>query len=302
MTQVTLIPEDVVLEWLSSCASHSLETARTYRCGLRALECYVLREGLDIDSLTKQDLERFRDDVAKTHSASTVATYLNAIRSFYRWAENDAFEDIAFKVKGAHTQKGFKKDSLSLEQAKHLLNSIERDDARGARDFAIINTMIRTGLRDIEVVRANIEDIASKDGASILSIQGKGRDAKDDFVVLTAKALDPIYDYLENFRQGATPSCPLFTSVSNRNYGCRLTKQSLSRLIKGRLVDAGLNSPRLTAHSLRHTAVTFSLLGGASVDEAQHMARHASISTTMIYAHNLERLNNAAESKIDNLF
>ena len=58
---------------------------------------------------------------------------------------------------------------------------------------------------------------------------------------------------------------------------------------------------RLTAHSLRHTASTLSLQGGATIQEAQALGRHASIDTTMLYAHNIERIAQAPERKIAEL-
>ena len=62
---------------------------------------------------------------------------------------------------------------------------------------------------------------------------------------------------------------------------------------------AGIDSERLTAHSLRHSAITYSLLGGATLQEAQQLARHTSILTTTIYAHNINRLAARTENKID---
>ena len=64
---------------------------------------------------------------------------------------------------------------------------------------------------------------------------------------------------------------------------------------------AGIDDERLAAHSSRHTTITFFLLGGASERDAQQMARHAVISTTMIYSHNIDRIKNAAERNIDAL-
>ena len=101
--------------------------------------------------------------------------------------------------------------------------------------------------------------------------------------------------------QGVKDSSPLFISHSDRNYGERLTTRSISRIVKDRLQASGLDDRRLTAHSLRHTAVTFSLIGGASIQEAQTLARHSDINTTLIYAHNLERIAKAPELKIDAL-
>ena len=74
--------------------------------------------------------------------------------------------------------------------------------------------------------------------------------------------------------------------------GQRLSPQGVSRTVKQALMAAGLNSPRLTAHSLRHTAVTLALSGGATLQQVQQFARHRLIETTLRYAHNLEYARN----------
>ena len=70
---------------------------------------------------------------------------------------------------------------------------------------------------------------------------------------------------------------------------------SVSRIIKNRLRQAGYNSDKLTAHSLRHTAITLALEAKdkdgntkVNIQEARDFARHENISTTLIYAHNLD--------------
>lgn len=79
-----------------------------------------------------------------------------------------------------------------------------------------------------------------------------------------------------------------------------MSTRSISGIIKARLRSAGYDSERLTAHSLRHTAVTLSLLGGNSLQEVQQFARHSNIATTQIYAHNLDRAKNKCENTIAN--
>ena len=77
-----------------------------------------------------------------------------------------------------------------------------------------------------------------------------------------------------------------------------MTTRSLSRMVKQHLEAAGLISPRLTAHSLRHTAATLNLLGGGTVEETRQLLGHASIGTTMIYAHELDRAASRSEGRI----
>lgn len=54
--------------------------------------------------------------------------------------------------------------------------------------------------------------------------------------------------------------------------------------------------------SLRHTAVTLALLGGASLQQAQSMARHTNINTTLVYSYNLDRVSQAGEFAVDRMF
>ena len=91
---------------------------------------------------------------------------------------------------------------------------------------------------------------------------------------------------------------PLFCSHSDRNRGEDLTTRSVSRIIKQALRGVGLDDSRLTAHSLRHTAISLSIQGGASLQQAQAMARHSDSKTTLVYFHNLERISLGAEKFI----
>ena len=259
----------------------------------------------------KKVYEPSRDDILqykeylykKDLSALTISSYIVVIRKFFAWLEsNKVYPNIAKDIKGMKRNGGFRKDTLTIEQIRDVLMNINIDSIKGKRDFAIINLLIRTGLRTIEIARANIADIRQKGGCSILWIQGKGRDTKDEFVVLTDETLRPIQSYLE----GRSPSTkrersPLFMSHSSRNNGERLTTRSISRIVKNHLVHAGLDNARMTAHSLRHTAITLALQAGASIQEAQALGRHANINTTMIYAHNINRIENAPEHKIEKL-
>lgn len=271
----------------------------TYRKALKQFISYMSRN--NITEPTREDILSFKHEEVATHAAATVSVYIVAVRQFFTWLEvNKIYPNVATGIKGARTPKGFHKDTLTIEQIKSTLNGINRNTIEGKRDFAIINLLVRTGLRTIELYRANIEDIRQEAGEILLYIQGKGRDSKDAFVILTEDAIKPIRDYI-SARNEKSLTKPLFISHSRRNPGDRLSTRSISRTVKEALKAVGLNDSRLTAHSLRHTAVTLSLIGGATIQEAQQMARHADINTTLKYAHNINRIKEAPERKIDAL-
>lgn len=92
---------------------------------------------------------------------------------------------------------------------------------------------------------------------------------------------------------------PLFTSCSDRNHSKRLTTQFIRLIIRNLFTQANIIRSEVKPHSLRHAAITFAILGGADITSAQAMASHRSIDTIAGYFHDIERLDNPAESYIE---
>ena len=160
--------------------------------------------------------------------------------------------------------------------------------------LATFNILLRCGLRSIEIIRADIGDVRQSCGMPILWVHGKGRDIKDEFVVLTDEALAAIHAYMA-VRGKVNVNDPLFVSHSNHNASGRLTTRSIRRMVKEHLKQTGINSSRLTCHSLRHTFATLAIANNAPLLAVQQAMRHADINTTTIYTHMNDRLTNGAE-------
>lgn len=251
-----------------------------------------------IQNPTRQDILTYRDELRERCKPSTVQNYITALRLFFQWtAQAGIYPNIADHVKGAKLDSSHKKDYLNAAQIQDILSSIDTQTAQGKRDYSIIALMVTGGLRDIEVSRANIEDLKTLGGSTVLYLQGKGRDERTEYIKVVPEVEKPIREYLRT-RRTAKGTQPLFTSLSNNSKGQRLSPRSISSIVKGRFINAGYISDRLTAHSLRHSAVTLSLIGGLPLEEVQQFARHKNISTTQIYAHNLEREKNRSENTI----
>lgn len=279
----------------------------TYRSALRQFFDWFSEN--NITNPTRETILTYKEWLdAKGLKPFTRSGYLVAVRRFFEWAESlKLYPNIAKGIKGARRAiKTHQKNALTVDQIEKLLNSIERTTLQGARDFALINLLFRTGLRLIEIKRAQIVDLEMKDDddGALLWIRGKGRDGKDDFVVVTEEALAPIMAYIRQ-RKAKNVQEPLFASISDRNYGGYITTFSLSRLIKQRLRAAGIESKRITAHSLRHTFGVMAIQAGASLYEVQLAMRHTAPTTTEIYLGDIERskrLEGGPERRIDALF
>lgn len=296
---ITKTQPDIINRFISS-LDVKPKSRETYRAAIKQYFAFI--ETREITQPTRTDiLEYKRSLLERKHSACTVSSYMTAVKMFYVFLEAEKiYPNIAAGIKGAKAPEGFRKDALTLQQAKSVLR-IDTETLEGKRNYAIVNLLLNTGLRTIEAQRANIEDIRQQGGEALLYIQGKGRDSKDNFVLLTETVHQPIIDYI-NARGKVEPSAPLFSSQSDRNQGGRLSTHSISRIAKQALKNAGLDNERLTAHSFRHTAITLSLINGASLTEAQAMARHKNINTTLIYSHALNRIAQAPERRIAALF
>ena len=276
----------------------SPKTRDTYKKALRQYVAWLEGEGVRLDQTTKAHVMAYKRHLRDTKSAATTNAYLVAVRSLYTWLNGrTGYPNVAEGVKGVRTNGQSSKDALTVSQARDLITA-PAEGEQGLRDHAMLVLMVRRGLRTIEVSRANVGDMRPVNGAMCLYVQGKGHSAKDDFVVLGDECERAIRAYLKE-RGSVGPEAPLFAATGNRNRGGRMTTRAISRIAKQAMREQGIDSPRLSAHSMRHTAVTLALLGGATVQEAQAMARHASVTTTMRYAHNLDRAKAAAERSID---
>lgn len=271
-----------------------------YRRGLLYFFRWVESTGREIGELTRADILIFKDTLLSTHSNLSVAGYLVALRRFYEWAEgNKLYPNIAKGIKSPKCKNAYLKEHLRENQIHQLLQHFEGN----LRDFAIVNLLLRTGLRCIEVVRLNVEDITFKGGKRILKVWGKGRDERDAFVVLTEKSYQPIKAYLDA-RGGTTLKEPLFISTSNRNQNGRLTTRTISKICKDGFRAIGIDGKEYTAHSLRHTTAVMLLKNGTLAD-VQSVLRHASPATSQIYTKSIEeelRLAEPAEMKLDSAF
>ena len=232
-------------------------------------------------------------------SANSVNSYLVAVKRFFAYLQGERlYPDVAKGIKGSTPPKGHLRESPTVNQVKDMLAGLDRSTLQGKRNFAMINLMARTGLRTIEMIRTNLEDIKQEGGEALLFVQGKGRDSKDDFVLLMDSALKPILTYLKA-RRKVEPSDPLFISHSDRNNGKRIRTGTIRKISKDAFRSIGIDKAKLSAHSLRHFFATQSLKAGAPLIQVRDAMRHASIETTQRYLHNLDRIEKGAERYID---
>lgn len=293
---VTVNPfsDSLVSRWLKF-AGVAEKSVQTYTTSIKQMFKYFAAN--NITQPTRENLEDWRDDlIASGKSASTVALYLSSCKLFFRFLEQEnIYSNIADHLKSrCRISHEHKRDALTATQSAQLLKSVKGNSLKNLRDRAILALMLTAGLRTIEIERANIENLRYVNGGCFLYVLGKGKSERADCVRIAPQVENLIRAYLQA-RGDIAGDSPLFTSCARRNFGARISTQVIRKMVKTNLREIGLDSKRLSAHSLRHSAALQMLLNGAKLEEVQMVLRHSSISTTQIYNHSITRMKNQSE-------
>lgn len=297
--------DDVVTEWFNSDSMFRVreQSKRSYRKSLKAFQAWLVAQG--IMQPCKQDVKNWCAAMdAEGLSVATKNLRLTTLRNFCKWLSSEYGTPNIADVKGWKETKEHRRGFLSCEEMKALLKVVETDTLRGKRDKAILGVLLTGGLRTCEISRLKISDVIHKGGVTYLNVIGKGRDT-GELVKISRKTEQLIREW-QIAREAAdvvSDSSPLFISLGNNSFGEPLSSNSVSTLCKRYLEAAGLKTPQIVAHSLRHSLATNSLIKGASLMEVQQQLRHVNLSTTQIYLHEAEKAKNRCTDLIsDEIF
>jgi site-specific recombinase XerD len=258
---------------------------------------WIEARGLTLADAAHDDVQAFLAEIRKTCSPAAVKMYLVSVRSFYKWARRRGGGEVRDPTEGIPLPKIpkniHKRDRLTDAEVRAVLATCD-DTPAGRRARAIVSLMFYGTMRRIEIHRADLGDLEERAGRQILWIWGKKREGKDDIKVLPAPAEDALRAWLA-VRPGPLTGS-LFTTLLEP---CgKLSKNSISAIVRRHLRQAGIHDPRKTPHSLRHAGADNAFEHGANLLQVQQMLGHRDISTTMVYLHGKDRLKNPAEDHI----
>ena len=246
----------------------------------------------------------FGKNNASELKAGTKQQYLRAVKHFFKWtAAEGLYPNIADNIHTIKINNSIhKKDALERDAVKKIAEAIDTSTEQGKRLYAMYLLCISCGLRTIEINRANIEDIKKNGERTYLYLQGKGHSEHDAPVLLIPEVQEALDAYLNARKDKYTSKSPLFVSTGDRSGGKRIATTTISTMLKMALKNAGYDSDRLTAHSLRHTSGTGAYKATGSLYLAQKHQRHADPATTEIYIHAEEREERDTEAQVFNYY
>ena len=265
----------------------SAHTVKSYRSDLNQFTGFLVDEwGMDPEKLTPRDVDvlTLRGFLAHLHNKGTarssIARKLAALRTFFRFLTREGrLEKNPARLISTPRQEKKIPNRMEESEVERLIDSPDRTEPLGRRDYAILELLYATGLRVGELVgldRSSIE----KD-ARLVRAQGKGR--KERLVPYGEPAAAALENYIQD-RQELARRGPGTDALFLNARGQRLTSRSVHRLVRKYLSQAALRSG-LSPHSLRHAFATHLLERGADLRSIQELLGHSSLSTTQKYTH-----------------
>lgn len=286
----------------------SPNTVRAYRSDLALLQGTV-------DTFADFTLDALRswlaDAVGQGKARSTLARRTAAARAFSTWAFQQGYLDtdvaarlvapkctrplptvVRAETAGEMATAGAAvPDSAAGGRAGQPSGTAagRKAEAERMRNRAIIELLYATGIRVGELTAIGIADLDLARGT--VRVTGKGN--KQRVVPFGAPAAEALRAWIEDGRPvlahaadsgGEDPergeaNPPLFIGVQ----GKRIDQRQVRRVVDRAARDAGVEG--VTPHSLRHSAATHMLEGGADLRMVQELLGHSSMQTTQIYTH-----------------
>lgn len=211
-------------------------------------------------------------------SPKTVQGHVRTLKAFSSWLHDDGYtaENV---LKNLKLPKAPVKliEPLTSTEINQVINSFDRSTLTGVRNYAILVTLLDSGLRVAELSGASLTKLNLAEG--FIKVMGKG--AKERIVPIGKFVRITLSDYVERTRPrcGPSDSNHLFLSLAGEPITANTVKQLFARLAK----TSGV--PRLHAHLCRHTFATNYLMNGGDIFSLREILGHTTFEMVNHYLH-----------------
>lgn len=273
---------------LAAVVGRSPHTVRAYTADVVSLCDHAARMGHR--DLSAVDLGVLRSWLARSRARGAARTSLArraaAARAFSSWAQEQGLlgTDVAASLANPRPHRDLPA-VLSPEEVPALLAApAEQRADLASRDRAVLETLYATGVRVSELCGLDLADVDRR--RRTMRVMGKGgRERTVPFGAPAAAALESWLEAARPSLAGPHSGQALFLGAR----GGRLHPTVVRRLVARHARAA--STPPVSPHSLRHSAATHLLSGGADLRSVQEVLGHSSLASTQLYTHvSMERL------------
>lgn len=283
-TELEYLCDQFSLE-LANGKGFSPNTVKAYISDISDLLGYMqAKQQLNVQDI---DLELIRDWLwrasEKGLAKTTLARKSAAARAFTAWLFRKGKLDLdpGLKLRSPKASRTLPK-VLSREAMSEIFQLLEPlatpSNPTGISDLLMVEILYGSGIRVSELVGLNMTDVDY--GRKILRVTGKGN--KQRMVPYSDPSSDALASWIRYGRAqfvNETSGSALLINSRGKRIGVRQVYALVANLLSETAV--GVAGP----HTLRHSAATHLLDGGADLRAVQELLGHSSLATTQIYTH-----------------
>ena len=176
------------------------------------------------------------------------------------------------------------REFLTEDEIKALLRCPDRRTPEGKRDYALLLTLLETGLRKAEVCALKAGDIKGYRNQRVIDVLGKGK--RHRRIALSKGVQEAISAYLKATGNHLDPSAPVFYTLGKHGPHKQrgLTRCAVDCVVL-KYSEMALIKKRVSPHILRHSFAVALLDRGVDLRTVQALMGHSSITTTEQYLH-----------------
>lgn len=240
---------------------------------------------LELAKLNPVVIAGYIEELLQELGVTSVKQHLSAIRMLFDYLVTGHIVEFnpaqAVQAPRYSASEG-KTPILSAQETRQLLDSIDVSQVWGLRNRALMGVLVFSCARVSAVVGMKLEDYFQEGKEWKLRLHEK----RGKLHVVPAH--HQVIEYLDEYMAAAgiqgAPRKPLFRGFTR---GRELTDKAMTRhaavqMVKRYAKQAGLPES-ICCHTFRGTGITIALEHGATLEEAQRLANHADIRTTMLY-------------------
>lgn len=267
--------------------------------------------GLRVYTFSSLQLQKFYNNLSKTHSYSQMQTLNTILKVFFNWAIDNGYilKNPCSKI----NLKGNKTDIINTERKDvetltekeiNIIKAYIKDT-----NFELLFLLdLATGLRQGELLALDWEHIDLKNKTIKIDKSVKEVYVYDDE---NTKHIETIFQSPKTINSFRTISIPDVIINVLKKKKCKnglLFKDELGNPLKGKNVSAKwskilkeCNIPHKKFHAIRHTYASMLLKKGVDIETVAELMGHSAISITQIYLHSSNSQKQKSVNKLNTL-
>lgn len=221
----------------------------------------------ELSEVTLLDVREWRKEISKGRKANSIRVYILRLRAVLKYCNIRDIPCIRSELVPIPKREDTVPVFLSEAEVSEMIKC-----AFSLRNSFIISLLYSSGIRLSELISLNRGQIVDRR----FTVIGKGRKPRLCFIDERTELL------MELYLAQRTDNCDaLVVSAENKQ---RMTATNIQLLVRNSAKRAGINK-KVTPHTLRHSFATNFLKNNGNMRYLSAMLGHASLDTTMMYAH-----------------